>query len=256
MSEQSEPNWRDIIDAMGERFNRMTANALSELERLLDEARAILRCSEAGILVPPEDDQRAGELRFLVSVNSSPDITEVVLKQRVPCDKSIAGYVFSTAQPVAVTNPGEEDPAKFYRKVDVATGLETHHYLAVPLIDQQTTLGVVTFVNRPGGEPDEPFSAAEIGWAQHISRMVTIGLQYYRRLCIQHEWTKSELDQAVADLEPATPDRGATFEFAFPGSSSRSPLIRSLDRLETLSPEHQELAADLIERLAEHLAVR
>jgi hypothetical protein len=250
-SDSDSPNWMPFVGPMNERFGRLAADALDLLRMQLEAARGVLNCTEAGLLVPSD---RPNELRFLASVNSSPKITESVLKQSVPCDQSLAGYVFQTGQLIARVNPGEEDPAHFYKQVDASTGLKTGHYLAVPVMDEGQTLGVATFLNRPPGG-DEGFDAREIDRAQGIAKLLAVGLQYYHRIHLQQRWTLADLDQALAEVAPeAAESLGRRPDRDFETEASYLPMLRALTQLKMLPTEHQALAADLIEKLVHHLA--
>ncbi|MCH8828837.1 MAG: GAF domain-containing protein [Planctomycetes bacterium] len=243
------PDWPRLADSIGKGLGRLTDDVLDNLRELLDNARQILNCTESGLLVPTD---RENELKFLVSVNSKPEDSEIVKRIAVPCDSSIAGYVFNTGQLIAITKPSAD---QFFDEVGNAIGLETNEYLAVPVFDERQTLGVATFLNRPADGPQEPFSPQEIEWARGIAALAAVGLRYYRRISVQMEWARAELSQAVREFAPDVPaETGLPPSSGFVGDSQQPPVARALAFLETLSADHQELAADLLERLTDHLS--
>lgn len=239
----NDPDWTQLAESVAAGLGRLTDDVLDNLRELLDAARGILRCSESGLLVPTEQDN---ELKFLVSVNSSPEDSEIVTRIAVPCDGSIAGYVFNTGQLIAVTKPSAD---QFFDEVGNAIGLETNEYLAVPVFDEHQTLGVATFLNRPPETPQDPFAPHEIEWARGIAALGAVGLRYHRRISQQMDWARGELSAAVGEFAPT----GGGGSQRFADDSLQPPVARAMSCLESLSAEHQELAADLLERLTEHL---
>lgn len=250
--EHQGPNWSEMTAALAQQFRRHAEDMLGTLQFLLGEARNAVRASEAGLLVPTED---ANELRFLVSLNSSDEINRVVMQLTTPCDRSIAGYVYSTGQPIAITNPAEQRSDLFNPEIDQKAGLTTRVYLALPVLVEGVPLGVQTFVNRPAGEPDEPFGAPEIEWAQRFAALSAVALRYYQRMALP-------LDLAVADLARATATGRADLADDLVlgseqgGHGPEAPLARTLAYLEKLSARDQELCADLVALLTHHLGGR
>ena len=75
------PDWPRLADSIGKGLGRLTDDVLENLRELLDNARKILNCTESGLLVPTD---RENELKFLVSVNSKPEDSEIVKRIAVP----------------------------------------------------------------------------------------------------------------------------------------------------------------------------
>lgn len=237
-------NWSDLLELMADRFGMLTDQALENLRALLDSGRGVVNCAEAGLLVPTED---GSHLRFLVSVNSRPGISQILSDLRVPCEQSIAGCVFNTGQLIAVANP--ED---FYPGVDKKTGLTTVLYLATPVVAEDGVLGVLTFVNRPGEQPQEPFNESEIEWSARLADLTAAGLKYYRRLNVQQRLFQGELSQAAERFAAADGRELPGIGGAIADEDASSPLARALLALERMSPREQELAAELIGVLSAH----
>lgn len=240
----SPTDWSDLLELMADRFGTLTDQALENLRALLDAGRGVINCAESGLLVPTEDGTA---LRFLVSVNSRPGIAQILTELRVPCEQSVAGCVFNTGQLIAVANP--ED---FYPGVDKKTGLTTALYLATPVVDEEGVLGVLTFVNRPGGQSQEPFNEVEIEWSTRLADLTAAGLKYFRRLSVQQRLFRAELAQAAERF--ASADGVSVPEFAGPDMAEHdsSPLARAILALERMSTREQDLAAELIGVISAH----
>lgn len=243
-------DWSDLLEMMTDRFGRLSGQALDNLGALLTAGREIVGCAETAVLVPDEDGEH---LRFLVSVNSRPEIAEIVKDLRVPTDQSIVGCVFSTGQLIAVANP--ED---FYAGVDQKTGITTEIYLATPIVSQEDVLGVLTFVNRPAEEDQaasekveqRPFNQEEIEWSMRLADLAASGLRYYHRMCLQTRLLNSDLaavaERFADELSPSIFDDDTLAD------GDDSPLARAILALERLSEGEQHLAADLLDVLSSH----
>ncbi len=135
------------------------ANLLSEpitrsIQNLLTTTAADIDSVEASVLVRDGED---GGLRFLTAIGEVADKFRGVT---VPAGKGIAGFVFSSGQPMAVADAGEE--SSFYAEIDRKTGYSTQTILATPLRHEGEIIGVLEYVNRRGGPPYDPFTPAEM----------------------------------------------------------------------------------------------
>jgi signal transduction protein with GAF and PtsI domain len=150
------------------------ANVLTEplresITRLLQVSAAELDSDEASVLVR---DDRDGGLRFLCVIGS---VAEKLVNVHVPAGKGIAGFVFSSGQPMAVSDVSRDEA--FYSEVDRTTGYSTHSVLATPLNHNGEPLGVLEYVNRRGDPPYAPFTPDEMdraaAFAEAIASLVS-----------------------------------------------------------------------------------
>lgn len=102
----------------------------------------------------------------------------------------IAGYVFTTGQPLAVADV-TADP-RFERSVAEATGHVPSTLLAVPLSDETGTLGVLEVLDRHGGT----FTLRDLDVATSIAGVATLAV---RRGRLRQD-TGAILDRALSDL--------------------------------------------------------
>lgn len=134
--------------------NALTAPLTVSIENLLKISAAEINSEEASVLIRDGD---AGDLRFLSATGK---VAEHLKTLKVPAGKGIAGFVFSSGQPMALTDVGEEDT--FYAEVDKQTGYSTQTILATPLRHEGEVIGVLEYVNRIGEPPFEPFTPTEM----------------------------------------------------------------------------------------------
>lgn len=148
-----EEKLRSIIETV-DVANALTAPLAVSIEHLLKISAAEINSEEASVLVRDGD---AGDLRFLSAVGR---VAEHLKTLKIPAGKGIAGFVFSSGQPMALTDVGEED--SFYAEVDRQTGYSTQTILATPLRHEGEIIGVLEYVNRIGEPPFESFTSAEM----------------------------------------------------------------------------------------------
>lgn len=154
----------DVADAL-------TAPLKRSIDNLLRLAAAGVGSDEASVLVR---DGNKGGLKFLVAIG---EVADKVMKVRIPPGKGIAGFVFSSGQPIAVTDVAQEET--FYAEVDRATGYSTQTILATPLRAGGEIVGVLEFVNRLGDPPYQPFSPDEMDQAAHYADAIATLVDAY-----------------------------------------------------------------------------
>jgi signal transduction protein with GAF and PtsI domain len=152
------------------------ANALTEpmtvsIENLLKISATAMNSEEASVIVRDGDE---GDLRFLSAIGK---VADQLKKLRIPAGKGIAGFVFSSGQPMAITDVGEED--SFYAEVDKQTGYSTQTILATPLRYNGEVIGVLEYVNRIGEPPYEAFTPKEMDKASLFAEAIAALVNAY-----------------------------------------------------------------------------
>jgi GAF domain-containing protein len=87
-------------------------------------------------------------------------------------DEGIAGYVFSTGQPLAVGDV-TADP-RFGRSTAEETGYVPRSILAVPLLDDEGTIGVLEVLDRRG---EAGFGLRDLELASVFARQATVAIR-------------------------------------------------------------------------------
>lgn len=82
--------------------------------------------------------------------------------------EGIAGYVFSTGQPLAVADVTQD--ARFERATAERTGYVPRSLLAVPLVDDEGIIGVMEWLDRADGDP---FDLADLEVATRVAMAAT-----------------------------------------------------------------------------------
>ena len=151
---------RSAVDAI-DVSNSLTAPLKRAIDDLLQLAAKAVGSEEASVLVR---DGNEGGLKFLTAIS---DVKEELLKLHIPPGKGIAGLVFSSGQPMAVSDVSSE--GSFWSEADKKTGFKTITLLATPLRTGSEAVGVLEFVNRPGAPPYPPFTPEEMDQAAYFA---------------------------------------------------------------------------------------
>lgn len=166
MSEENK-NFEEKLKSIIETVD--VANALTEpltksIENLLLVTAAEMDSEEASVLIR---DGSEGELRFLAAIGK---VAHQLINLQIPAGKGIAGFVYSSGQPMAIADVGEE--ASFYAEVDRKTGYSTQTILATPLRHNGEVIGVLEYINRTGEPPFAPFTPDEMDKAALFAEAV------------------------------------------------------------------------------------
>lgn len=150
------------------------AMRLSTLERLAPPAgepalRAIADAAAAALHVVAASvalhDPRTNTLVFRAAAGPQ---GEGVVGLAIASHEGIAGYVFSTGQPLAVADVAA-DP-RFERGTAERTGYLPRSLMAVPLVDDDGVIGVMEWLDRTDGAP---FDLADLEVATRVAAAAT-----------------------------------------------------------------------------------
>lgn len=207
----------------------MSGERASALVHLLDEVAA--RAAAAGRLEPPGGE---AVLRSVVEATAAlfdaeaasivlhdPETDRLVIRVAAgtagegavglafPSGEGIAGYVFTTGQPLAVSDVAS-DP-RFDRTTAESTGYVPRSILAVPLLDDAGSIGVLEVLDRRG---DAGFGLRDLDLASVFARQATVAIRASRverdatellrlalvRLAVDREAGDEAIDAAIAGI--------------------------------------------------------
>lgn len=167
MEDNEKNRLRTAIETL-DAANALTAPLLRSIEHLLELSATAVESDEASIIVR---DSESDDLVFLWAIG---EVADKLRGLHIPSGKGIAGFVFSSGQPIAVADVGQD--TNFYAEVDRQTGYSTQTILATPLRFNGEIIGVLEFVNRIGEPPFEPFTPDEMDkaalYAEAIASLV------------------------------------------------------------------------------------
>jgi PAS domain S-box-containing protein len=127
--------------------------AYPELEKLLDyisdEIRVVMNTEVALVILL---DEERNEFSYVGVAHDSTATEKRIREFRFPADRSIAGKVVRTGQPIIVSDTSKEPD--FYPGVDQKIGYITRNMLEVPLRGRDRIVGVLCARNKREGQFD------------------------------------------------------------------------------------------------------
>ena len=139
-------------------------------------------------------DRAADRLVFRVAAGTH---GQGVVGVSIAPHEGVAGYVFSTGQPMAIADVAA-DP-RFGAETAQRTGYVPRSLLAVPLVDDDDSLGVLEILDRRDAAG---FGLREVELASVFARQATVAIRATR---LEHD-TATLLREALRSLEPAAFD--------------------------------------------------
>lgn len=159
--------------------NAMTEPLTESIKNLLYLSARSMKSEEASVIIRDGDE---GDLRFLSAIGQ---VADQLVGMKIPSGKGIAGFVFSSGQPMAVADVGQEE--SFYAEVDKTTGYSTQTILATPLRHNGEIIGVLEYVNRIGEPPFEAFTPIEMDKAALFAEAIASLVNAYESAKIFRE---------------------------------------------------------------------
>jgi GAF domain-containing protein len=172
----------------------------------------------------------------------------------IPTTRGLAGYVFSTGQPLALSDVAH-DP-RWDRAAAERTGYVPRSIAAVPLIDRESTVGVLQVLDKRGSPTfslrDMELLAVFAGQAA----AAIAAMRVQRDLAGLVREALRRLDDQAA-LEPVALERlvaAITRDLDAPGEPPFWRLVDGLAGLRALGEREQALAADIVAALETYTA--
>src|SRR5438876_3080798 len=140
------------------------------LQSVVEVARALFRAKASSIFLL---DEEADELVFEAVAGEG---AEKLVGQRFPSSTGIAGWVLVTRQSLVIEDVGA-DP-RFGREAAQSTGFVPKGLMAVPLLHEERSLGVLEVLDRP---QDARFSLEEMELLTLFANQAAIALDLLQR---------------------------------------------------------------------------
>jgi GAF domain-containing protein len=118
-------------------------------------------------------------------------------------DEGVAGYVFTTGQPLALSDVAAD--ARFGRQAAEHTGYTPHSLVAVPLQDDEGTIGVLEVLDKRN---HEGFDLHDIELASVFARQATVAIRASR---VERD-TATLVRSALADIAAAGASDGGVID--------------------------------------------
>lgn len=153
-----------------EAARRLTPPAGTAVLESIVEATVVLFGAEAASIALFDPAER--KLVFAVAAGEH---GKEVVGVAIDASQGVAGYVFSTGQPLALADVAGD--ARFGRSVAEQTGYVPRSLVAVPLVDDDGTLGVLEVLDKRG---DGAFDLRDVELAMVFARQATVAIRATR----------------------------------------------------------------------------
>jgi GAF domain-containing protein len=163
------------------------------LQSIVEVARAILKAKASSIFLL---DEATDELVFEAVAGEG---SESLVGRRFPSSTGIAGFVLVSRQPLVIEDV-LADP-RFSRETAESTGFVPKGLMAVPLLHEERTLGVLEVLDRPS---DARFTLAEMELLGLFANQAAIALDLLQRARRAQSALAGEGDLAVLARLAAT----------------------------------------------------
>ena len=187
------------------------------LQATVEVARAIFSAKAATVFL--YDDQ-TDELVFEAVAGMG---AETLLGNRIPSSTGIAGWVLVTRQPLVLEDV-TEDPRWGGQEIAERTGYAPNGLMAVPLIHDEDSVGVLQVLDRP---QEARFSLQEMELLGLFANQAAIALDLLRKT----RRARAVLEDGGADIEALARLAGNLDELEGKEREAGLELIRSLDTL-------------------------
>jgi GAF domain-containing protein len=154
------------------------------LRSVVEVARAIFSARASSIFLL---DEEADELVFEAVAGEG---SETLVGQRIPSSTGIAGWVLVTRQPLVLEDVSG-DP-RFARDIAQATGYVPKGLMAVPVVNDERSLGVLQVLDR-----ESRFTLAEMDLLGLFANQAAIALDLLQRARKARSVLEGESDLAV-----------------------------------------------------------
>lgn len=209
--------------------------------RSIVDATVVLFDAEAASLALY--DQVSGRLVFEVAAGSH---GEAVVGVTIPPDSGVAGYVFTTGQPLALSDVAAD--SRFERRAAEQTGYLPRSLVAVPLIDDEGVIGVLEVLDKRDGRA---FDLRDVELAGVFAHQAAVAIRASRLerdtvSLLRHSLAALAADQS-ADTNAIV---GAAVRDVDDDDDPIWGLVDQIARLRVVAPGEIDLVSELLAVLA------
>ena len=222
---------------------RLESELQTTLLRSIVEATVRLFEAEAASIAMyrPDDDT----LEFVIAAGGQ---GQGVVGRSIAAEQGIAGYVFTTGEPIALAEP-ERDP-RFARDL-AGTGYVPRSILAVPMRSEGRTTGVLEVLDKEHGA----FTLHDVGLATVFADQAAVAIQIgalaldsqkLLRMMLAGDSPAAETDELNTLISAATREQAGDDRFwAF---------VDAIVAMRLTRPEDRDMAIELLDTIRRHAA--
>lgn len=256
MPEDRAPSNPGDVNGAGLALLRSVALRAEAAQRLESELQTTLLRSIVGTAVAIFEAEAASialyreashSLEFVIAAGAQ---GQGVVGLSIPADQGLAGYAFTTGEPIAIAEP-ERDP-RFGKDFSAETGFTPRSILAVPMRSGNQSAGVLEVLDKRDGT----FTMRDIAIASVVADQAAVAIQVGARALearnLLHAILTGDLHQGI---EPdAVDDVVSAATRAQSGDDRFWEFVDAITRLRRARPEDRALAIDILDAVGRHEA--
>lgn len=240
----------DLLAELGARLEvgrRLEGGGAEAVLRSIVDATVTLFDAEAASIAL--HDPASDRLVFRVAAGEQ---GQGVVGLAVPPTQGLVGYVFQTGQALALSDVQHD--RRFGRAFAESTGYVPRSIVAVPLIDDEGTIGVLEVLDK---RDSAAFSLRDVELASVFARQATVAIRASRverdarslLRAIVEAWGAGGAD---GDETPEALAELATRDLRRDDETGLWTLVEAIARVRRASPDQIALVSDLLNVLADH----
>jgi GAF domain-containing protein len=254
MPEDRAQSTRGNLDGAGLALLRSVALRAEAAQRLESELQTTLLRSIVGTTVAIFEAEAASIALYREATHSLEFVIaggaqgKGVIGLSIPADQGIAGYAFTTGEPIAIAEP-ERDP-RFGKAFSTETGFTPRSILAVPMRGARRSIGVLEVLDKHDGT----FTMRDIALASVFADQAAVAIQVGARALearnllhailagdVHHGGEPDAVDEVVSMATRAQSGDDRFWEF-----------VDAVTRLRLARPEDRALAIDILDAIGRH----
>jgi len=213
------------------------------LDYVVETASGLLGAQAASLFLVDEERE---ELVFVVALGSK---AEEVKQFRISMGRGIAGYVAASGQPIAISEAAS-DP-RFEREIADAVDYVPNTILCVPLILNDSVIGVLELMDKTGGQPFTPTDMEILG---KFANLAAITIDESRLTHDISRLFRALLNDAAQGISlPDSAKRFADSSVEFPENADAIRLAGLVQEISSRNEAGRQLGIEILTSLSSYL---
>ncbi|MEO5705172.1 MAG: GAF domain-containing protein [Candidatus Limnocylindrales bacterium] len=164
----------------------------------------------------------------------------------IPASQGIAGYAFTTGEPIAIAEPERDE--RFAEDFSEGTGYTPRTILAVPMRSESRTTGVLEVLDKRAGT----FTMRDIELAVVFADQAAVAIQIGARALEAQQLMRMMLSDGVSEDDAELQAMISAATRAQPGDDRFWEFVDAVVQMEIASPEDRALAIEVLDAVGRH----
>jgi len=211
------------------------------LRSIVDATVALFEAEAASIALYRPD---SAQLEFVIAAGAQ---GQGVVGLTIPAAQGIAGYAFTTGEPIAIAEP-ERDP-RFTKDFSAGTGYVPRSILAVPMRSEERTTGILEVLDKREGT----FTMRDIELASVFANQASVAIQVGARALEAQQLLRMMLTAGVPTVDDVElQDMISAATRSQPGDDRFWEFVDAIVKLRMTRPEDRALAIEILDVVGRH----